>query len=169
MNQIEQMLMDDAVKEEYRRAFLLNVFRKLCSKMQKNNSVRDEIRVLFRQTYDPTNTTKLIVRKYIGCDLDDIESAMIEKWIRAHFNKNNRRMPISNNTKERLFAIQQGCCRLCGEPLGKDWSMIHVDHIIPWSLVGDELDDNYQLLCSTCNESKSASTDYVFKQLLKLN
>ena len=54
---------------------------------------------------------------------------------------------------------------ICGEPLGPVMAKIHVDHIIPWKLVGDELNDNYQALCETCNECKSARTDYIFKAL----
>ena len=69
---------------------------------------------------------------------------------------------------EELFKEQNGKCAVCGENLGDNWSIIHVDHIIPWALVGDELKDNYQVLCETCNESKSANTDYIFKNLIKL-
>ena len=65
--------------------------------------------------------------------------------------------------------MQNGRCVVCGELFDKDLSKVHIDHIIPWMLVGDELKNNYQCLCETCNECKSAHTDYMFRNLIKLN
>lgn len=165
---LDNILKNEIVKEEYRTAFLLNMFRKLCSKMEKDKEIKDEIKALFRQTFDSKITTKLVVEKYIGFSLDDEDATIVEKWIRANLYKNDRRIPISGEIKNGLYKKQNGRCQLCGEDLDLDWSKIHVDHIIPWKLVGDELEDNYQLLCSVCNESKSAKTDYIFKYLIML-
>lgn len=31
----------------------------------------------------------------------------------------------------------------------------HVDHIVPWDYVGDELENNKRVLCAACNRKKS--------------
>ena len=31
----------------------------------------------------------------------------------------------------------------------------HVDHIVPWDYVGDELKNNKRVLCAACNRKKS--------------
>ena len=101
-------------------------------------------------------------------NLSKAEAKLLTTWFEAHFRKGGHRKPIPLSKKIELFNEQDGKCAVCGEDLGHDWSKIHVDHIIPWTLVGDELDNNYQDLCETCNECKSASTDYIFKNLIKL-
>ena len=90
---------------------------------------------------------------------------MLETWLSANLRKDNRRHKLSSEIKSELYKKQKGRCAVCGEPLDTN---SHVDHIIPWSLVGDELSSNYQYLCESCNESKSASIDYIFKSLIGL-
>lgn len=91
------------------------------------------------------------------------------EWILAHLRKSDKRKRFTTEYKQELYNKQKGKCMVCGEPLGNDFSKIHIDHIIPWVLVGDEIPNNYQCLCETCNESKSCHTDYIFKSLLNLN
>ena len=57
---------------------------------------------------------------------------------------------------------------ICGCELGDNWSKIHVDHVVPWELVGDELENNFQDLCEKCNEEKNASTNYIFLRMIGL-
>lgn len=67
--------------------------------------------------------------------------------------RTNTKMYISE-----LRRKQKGMCPYCGEKLKNPV----VDHIIPWSLVGDELGEaNYQLLCQTCNLDKGNSTNNI--------
>ena len=169
MPTLEQLATTEQIKEEYRKTFLLNLFQKLCIKMNKNVAYRKKNLVLYRQSCDCVETTRIIIKKEFTYDLDLEEAQIIHKWLSAYFKKSTSRKRISQETKLWLYERQSGKCIICGEDLGKDWSDIHVDHIIPWMLVGDELEDNYQLLCDTCNQCKSSRTDYIFKSLLGLN
>ncbi len=55
--------------------------------------------------------------------------------------------------KARLFQKQKGFCVICKIDLRLSGS--HLDHIIPVSKGGSNLDYNFQLLCPQCNCSKS--------------
>ena len=166
---LEELASNDQIKNEYKKSFLLNIFKKLVVMMKKDVALKSKIRKLFLESTDPTLTTEIIIRRYFNYELTAQDSQLMLQWIKAHFNKQDKRKAISAETKQRLCALQKGKCAVCGEDLEDDLSKIHVDHIVPWTLVGDELDNNYQCLCSTCNESKSAHTDYICKKLIKLD
>lgn len=159
---------DEQIREEYQKSFMLNMFRKICVKMKNDNAYKTKLQTLFRETFDKSITTKSIIKKEFDYDLSNAEAKTMQLWFDAHFKRSSHRKTIPLSVKKKLFENQHGKCAVCGESLGEDWSKIHIDHIIPWTLVGDELEDNYQNLCETCNECKSASTDYIFKNLIKL-
>lgn len=47
-------------------------------------------------------------------------------------------------------------CRACGgSPATKPGLNLHVDHIVPWSVGGETIEDNLQALCELCNLGKS--------------
>jgi len=48
---------------------------------------------------------------------------------------------------------QNGICKICGIELRLSGS--ELDHVIPVSRGGSNLDYNFQLLCPTCNRMKS--------------
>ncbi len=158
----------EEIREEYQKTFMLNLFRKVCVRMKNDTAYKTKIRTLFLETHDKEMTAKIIIAKAFRYDLSEEEAKQMSKWLEAHFRKSSKRISIPLSVKIDLYNKQTGKCAVCGEPLGNNWSKIHVDHIIPWMLVGDELDNNYQDLCDTCNECKSASTDYIFKNLIKL-
>ena len=54
-------------------------------------------------------------------------------------------------------------CECCGKELSKEQCCI--DHIIPYSWVGDELLNNYQILCESCNRMKSNDPWFILKYL----
>lgn len=65
-----------------------------------------------------------------------------------------------------LFIQQGGLCKACACSLER----YHVDHIIPITRGGSNWPENLQLLCPTCNRSKSNKTmeewrNYVQKQV----
>lgn len=162
------ILEDEVVKTEYKKALLLNMFKKIVVRMNKDNSFRNQIKTLFIQSANKEQTVKAIMRNNLNFDLEDDDCKLMLQWFDANFKKSNRRSPYPKDLKENLYKKQKGLCAVCGEPLGDDMKYVHVDHIIPWMLVGDELNNNYQCLCATCNECKSANIDYIFKNLIKL-
>ncbi len=169
MISLEELAASEEVRQEYKKAFLLNMFQKICVRMERNPQFKAKVKNLFRQSYDKCDTVSAIIRNELKYDeLSSEDAAIMQMWFEANLRKTSRRKVIPQEVKERLYKSQNGKCVVCGEELGNDWSKIHVDHIIPWKLVGDELADNYQDLCETCNECKSARIDYLFKNLIKL-
>lgn len=62
-----------------------------------------------------------------------------------------KRKPLSDDEKVLLYKKTPFCC-CCHVPLS--FSDAVIDHILPYSWVGDGLCDNYQILCSRCNNEK---------------
>lgn len=164
-----KIISDPHIKEEYRTAFLLNIFQKLCSKLNNDENFKKHVQNLYRQTFNQKDTTKLIIQKEFQIQLTDSDINYVKILVDAYFSKNGKRKQIPQTEKEKIYKKQNGICISCEQPLGNNWKTIHVDHIIPWVLVGDQLHNNYQLLCETCNKCKSSKTDYIFKSLINLN
>lgn len=165
---LDELATNDEIKAEYRKTFLLNIFQKTCVRMERDLSFKAKVKNLFRQSYNKVETVQAIIKNELNYDLSTEDAEIMLLWFEANLRKAPRRKSIPASIKEELYKKQNGKCMVCGEDLGTDWSKIHVDHIIPWKLVGDELPDNYQDLCETCNECKSARTDYIFKSMIKL-
>lgn len=68
---------------------------------------------------------------------------------------------LSKDLAKKLFALQKGRCPCCRQPLGSDY---HLDHIIPLSRGGQNVDSNIQLLRKTCNHQKHARSPVEFMQ-----
>ncbi|UIF90885.1 HNH endonuclease [Cupriavidus sp. UYPR2.512] len=69
---------------------------------------------------------------------------------------------LSPGIKKKLFDLQGGHCACCREKF--KISDMHLDHIIPLALGGENSDDNAQLLCKPCNQSKYAKHPIDFMQ-----
>ena len=59
---------------------------------------------------------------------------------------------ISQTTKKVVYSRDGGICQCCGS-----YENLEYDHIIPYSCGGNSEVSNIQLLCLTCNRSKSNS------------
>ena len=66
-------------------------------------------------------------------------------------NAGDGRKPIPDDVKLLVWSRDGGVCVRCGA--AKD---LHFDHIIPFSRGGSDESENIQLLCRTCNLTKSA-------------
>ena len=54
-----------------------------------------------------------------------------------------------------IFRRDKGVCQICGTKC--EWNAWHADHIVPWNHGGKTIVSNGQVLCPTCNTSKSDS------------
>ncbi len=168
MATLEELASNELIQKEYKKTLLLNMFKKVVVGMYKNPAYRDKIWKLFMQSTNVIDTTTAIIKKAFNVDLALDDARLMSVWFKANLKKKATRRNLPLELKKKLYVLQNGKCLVCGEDLGNDYSKIHVDHIIPWLLVGDELDNNYQDLCETCNECKSASTDYIFRSMINL-
>ena len=79
-------------------------------------------------------------------------------------NRDQPRKKFDDEFREALTQKQNNKCAVCGKNILSRTS--HLDHIIPWDYVGDNLSDNYQMLCETCNTRKGTSTYFEISMLL---
>ncbi len=70
--------------------------------------------------------------------------------------RTGRRTLRNANWRQRaLVLMRDGAkCRLCGASPQSN-ARLHVDHIVPWSLGGETVIENLQILCEQCNVGKS--------------
>lgn len=119
---------------------------------------------LSRQMLHPTEFARKITTELCQCQLDENSYELIGKWLLAFYRKKGYRIIYPQKVRQDLLHQQKSQCAICG-------SMIDIkaelDHIIPWKYVGDELDNNLQLLCFQCNRSKKASPLYQLQMLLR--
>lgn len=67
----------------------------------------------------------------------------------------NRRRNIKDTTRYSVLERAGFKCQCCGiKPLKNNDVILHIDHIIPYSLGGSDNIDNLQVLCDKCNISK---------------
>jgi 5-methylcytosine-specific restriction endonuclease McrA len=123
--------------------------------------------------YYQENREKILAyqQKY-AAENRDVVKARQKRWIdalphRKRIYSHNRRARIranggtlSTDLAPRLMALQKGKCRCCGKKL----KAYHIDHIIPVSKGGPNIDSNCQLLCGPCNLQKAAKDPYEFAQ-----
>ena len=106
----------------------------------------------------------------------DKVNARTARWVRANPHKrrakeHNRRVrkrsggKLSPNIELKLMKAQRGKCVCCKKSL-KDER--HLDHIMPLSLGGLNVDANIQLLCPPCNLRKNAKHPIDFMQSMGL-
>lgn len=143
-------------------ARVLGYFNSFCEKNESNQS-RQRLRNILSRATDKENAIKSLLQNEQNIHLSDIEVKRMQMLIEAYLRKSKYRKSISKDTKLFLLNRQENKCCFCGAKI--DMSA-HADHIVPFKLVGDELENNLQMLCEHCNESKNASIDYEIRFLL---
>lgn len=74
-----------------------------------------------------------------------------DEWL-----KRNRRKDVSNDVRYEVFYKAGFRCEACGDnPTVNQECVLHVDHIMPFSMGGIDHISNYQCLCEKCNTSKN--------------
>lgn len=75
------------------------------------------------------------------------------KSTKMTISKTNRVIPLGIRYK--ILERDKGECKLCGKNPERNGVILHIDHILPYSLGGLTEMDNLQTLCSDCNIGKS--------------
>lgn len=71
---------------------------------------------------------------------------------------------LSRGLAAKLLALQKGKCRICKVKLLD--GNFHLDHTMPISRGGLNVDSNIQILCQTCNQKKNAKLPHIHAQEL---
>lgn len=87
---------------------------------------------------------------------DNPEKVKAARWRRKSLMK-NAEGSFSGEDIEKLFSLQRGLCACCNCSISSGYD---IDHVNPLSLGGSNNPDNLQLLCPTCNRSKSNKDPY---------
>ena len=125
-------------------------------------------------------------RKWVGIDLSPLAANLVVERIKEKRNlfqfqdiHHRQTVPIrtdierklASTPKERrelknlLFLEQEGRCNLCHHEF-PEVRHFHMDHILPRDKGGKDWEDNFQLLCGSCNSIKSTRTQEEAKAAL---
>lgn len=153
-----------ALKNAVQEAVYLGHFKLFC---EKNNSkeAQQRMRTIYSRTVEPIKTTQNIFEKDFNISISDDEAKKQLQYINSFLNKSAYRRLISKTEKESLLNNQLYKCAICGDDIDIH---AHADHIVPFKLVGDKLEDNLQMLCKKCNLKKNRSLDFQVRFFLNL-
>ena len=132
--------------EETYKCMLVSIFESIASEMD-DSEVRTNIKKRYLESSNKIITTQRIVYEMTRCKLSEEEADIIYNYICAFFTKKKVRIGYDNAIRLKLLRQQNNKCNICNKHIENTSS--ELDHIIPWSLVGDELGlKNLQMLYS---------------------
>ena len=115
-------------------------------------------------------------RQWIGIDVSPLAARLVQERIERElgvllFDPVHRTdIPLdrggerSKNIKHILYGVQEGICNGC--QIHFPYVNLTVDHIVPKSKGGADVDENLQLLCARCNSVKGNRTqEYLISQV----
>lgn len=163
MNNLEQFLNRNGMDLELTMdlmydAIIIKVFSMLCKYIEETN-YKEKLKKQLISASTIAKEVECIDRLVKGVLLINLNYEELHKilvYIKAYFRKNNKRSKIDEKIKFALYKKQGGKCKFCGKYI--NYEQIHCDHYVPFILVGDELEDNYNILCSKCNLIKNRNT-----------
>lgn len=106
----------------------------------------------------------VLIKKVLRINATIKQQEKILEILYAYYRKSLKRKNISNEIKNKLYIQQNGLCSVCKSPLKNN--NIEYDHKLPFYYVGDELSNNDQLLCKSCNRQKLNKYDFIIKKCL---
>lgn len=149
LNNIDEGVLYDALHKD----ILESVLSEICEYMKVNDSSYISVKKIYYRSTNNIDAIRQIVRNVCRLSLPEQGLEWLNNCVKAFMKKKPHRKQLSNDLRKDLWEKQGKKCRICGkEILAEDG---HIDHIVPWDYVGDELANNYQVLCSDCNLHKS--------------
>ena len=156
-------------KEELDRVtyecLILSVFVQLCNYLNEGNNKKELKSQILAGTFEgERHVYSYFIRNHTCISLSINELEYLSNLLKAFLNKSNKRVRIEKDKAISILKSQGNKCNYCKKPLTQGSNDVHVDHIIPFAYVGDELGlSNLQILCESCNKSKSESVIFLFK------
>lgn len=154
----------DEVEKVVYEYILQSIFEDIVAYLLEDNN-KENIMNNLRQFEDKEIVVNKLILDITGMKVNESELSTITKWVIAFIEKKASRIKIKDKEKIKLLENQNYKCKLCKREI--DLCNSEYDHIISWKLVGDELENNYQMLCKHCNRCKSSSILYRFIMLFK--
>ena len=136
--------------------------KKITAYMDESDSNFFEIKSLFLRNKS-IKATNMVVSRVCHCSFLSEDYKWLNKCLVAFFKKTNRKA-LNIEKKEDILKKQSYKCAICNKQINLENA--EIDHIIPFDIVGDELDDNYQALCSNCNRRKSDTLSISLENLI---
>lgn len=150
------------------KGIILNIFEKIYNYLEINNNRVKFVKKLRSCKYDEVEIQiyRNLVKKLTNFKIEKEEVGLLKKLIKAYLQKSNFRISISNDQKTEILNKQNFKCGICKKDI--NLSNCHIDHVIPFKYVGDELDNNCQALCRNCNWSKNYTIYAIFDEIIQI-
>ena len=144
---------EDVLYEALHKDIIESVLSEVCEYMKANDSSYISMKRIYFRSSSDIQAVEQIVQNVCHLSLSEQDLNWINNCIKAFMKKKSHRKQIPDSLRRELWNRQERKCCICGKGIQIDDG--HVDHIVPWDYVGDELENNYQVLCSDCNLHKS--------------
>lgn len=149
LNNINETVLYDALHKD----ILESILSEICEYMKANDSSYVSMKRIYYRSTNDIDAIKQIVQNICHLSLSEQDLEWLNNCVKAFMKKKPHRKQLSSTLRQILWNKQGKKCPICGKEISAEEG--HIDHIVPWDYVGDELDNNYQVLCSTCNQHKS--------------
>ena len=173
MSNLNELLSLNYIKKEeieniVYKGIILNIFEKIYNYLEINNNRVIFVKKLRSCKYNEVEIQiyRKLVEKLINFKVGKEGIELIIKLIKAYLQKSNFRISIRDDQKNEILNKQKFKCIICKKDI--NLSNCHIDHIIPFKYVGDELDSNYQALCRACNLSKNSNIYAIFDEIIQI-
>lgn len=137
---------------------VINWAKMLFPDTSKKLTAVQEWGILYNKYHDKTynsNTLKSEVKTLL-LDDDVTKDTGIIPYVLSGKTKHDEKLlsirTFSEGQKIKAYEKQKGICPICGKHF--EYEEMQGDHIVPWSKGGRTIDENLQMLCSTCNATK---------------
>ena len=139
------------------------LFKKDKIQLRYNQLIKEKQQNILKNVSNINSDLLSKVQKYKNENetiIEFIESAILKSLpkeisTQEKLKKINRRRSINDTTRYAVLERAGFKCQCCGmKPLKNNDVILHIDHIIPYSLGGSDSIDNLQVLCDKCNISK---------------
>lgn len=137
---------------------VINWAKMLFPDTSKKLTAVQEWGILYNKYHDKaynSNVLKSEVKKLL-LDDDVTKDTGIIPYVLSGKTKHDEKLlsirTFSEGQKIKAYEKQKGICPICGKHF--EYEEMQGDHIVPWSKGGRTIDENLQMLCSTCNATK---------------